>query len=282
MTAATTARLNRWLLRVRLFLRPPRRLRTRRPGVFLIVGTLVLGLATLNTGNNLLYLLLGALLGTIALSGWLSEQALRGIRVRRVLPRAIRAGGHARIEYVVHNRKPRLPAHGLIIRELGHPPDALPASAAVEGRPVFSTAYVPVLEPGGYGRARAQVTAQRRGVFPLHGLTLGTGFPFGLFDKERDVPLAGSLVVWPRAHRPVRQPRVGGRMGAAQRSGAGAAAGSARGDYRGLREYRPGDDPRDLHWRSTARRGEPILRQYDRDATDEYWVVLDIVCPKEE
>jgi uncharacterized protein (DUF58 family) len=58
-----------------------------------------------------------------------------------------------------------------------------------------------------------------------------------------------------------------------------AAAGAERGDFRALREYRPGDDPRDIHWRSTARAGEPIIRQYERDASDEYWIVLDTGAP---
>jgi uncharacterized protein (DUF58 family) len=279
MSMANSAALRRRLLRVRLFLRPPRRLRMRRPGAVLVAGTFVLGLATLNTGNNLLYLLLGSLLGTIALSGWLSEQALRGLQVRRSLPRAVRAGSHVRIEYLLHNRKPRWPGHGVRVRELHAPLDSASPHAATAGRPDFGSAFVPVLEAGGQCRVHADVTADRRGVFPLHGLTLSTGFPFGLFDKERDIALPGALIVWPRADRAVQPPRVSGRRGVRRLSGAGAATGGERGDYQGLREYRAGDDPRDLHWRSTARRGEPIIRQYERDATEEYWIVLDTVAP---
>lgn len=118
-----------------------------------------------------------------------------------------------------------------------------------------------------------------RGVYPLQGVVLGTSFPFGLFAKERDLTLPGVLTVWPRTDRRVRLPRLGGRRGQRQEAAAGALPGGARGEYRGLREYRPGDDPRDIHWRTSARRGEPIVRQYDRDAADEYWVVLDTVAP---
>src|SRR5690606_25500212 len=89
--------------RLRLALRPPRRLRLLRPGVYVIVGALLLGLATLNTGNNLLYLLLGALLGMIALSGWLSESTLRDVHVRRSLPVAVVAGESVRIDYTITN-----------------------------------------------------------------------------------------------------------------------------------------------------------------------------------
>jgi uncharacterized protein (DUF58 family) len=49
-----------------------------------------------------------------------------------------------------------------------------------------------------------------------------------------------------------------------------------RGEYRGLRQYRPGDDPRDIHWRSSARRGTPVIREYDRDASHTVWICLDL------
>ena len=266
---------------VRRWLRPPRRLTVLRSGGFLIFGTFALGIATLNTGNNLLYLLMGALLGTIALSGWLSEQALRELRIRRVVPRAITAGEHARMEYEITNNKKRLPSHGVEIREL------VDEDAAAERTPdsdlhadviELVPAFVAALEPGSTARVRAAITVPRRGVIHLDGVTLATSFPFGLFAKERDIGVPGSLVVWPRADRKVRAPHLGGRRGQRQQLGAGAAAGAERGDYRGLRQYRPGDDPRDIHWRSTARRGEPIIREYDRDAADEYWIVLDTVA----
>ncbi|HSL70011.1 MAG TPA: hypothetical protein VK864_07190, partial [Longimicrobiales bacterium] len=82
---------------VRQWLRPPRRLRFTRSGGLLTAAIIALGFATLNTGNNLLYLVLGGLLGLIMLSGWLSEQVLRGIQVRRRLPRAATAREPARV-----------------------------------------------------------------------------------------------------------------------------------------------------------------------------------------
>ena len=85
------SRVHRELLRLRAALprfRVRRRLRYTRGGVLFTVGALTVGFAAVNTGNNLLYLLLGAVLGFIALSGWLSEQALRGLEVRRVVPEA--------------------------------------------------------------------------------------------------------------------------------------------------------------------------------------------------
>ena len=72
-----------FVAQLREWFRPPRRLKFTRAGGLFTFGVIALGFATLNTGNNLLYLLLGALLGLIVVSGWLSEQALRNLRIVR-------------------------------------------------------------------------------------------------------------------------------------------------------------------------------------------------------
>jgi uncharacterized protein (DUF58 family) len=88
-----------------------------------------------------------------------------------------------------------------------------------------------------------------------------------------DVP--GEAVVWPRTDRPVREPRPAGqRVRRAGETFAGQAG--ARGEYRGLRPYRPGDDPRDVHWKTTARVGHPVVREYERDRSRALWLCLDL------
>src|SRR4051812_9827546 len=101
--------------------RPPRRLRFSRAGWMFTGGTLVLGLAAIGTGNNLLYLVLGAMLGFITLSGWMSEQMIRRLEVRRRPPRALTAGARGRITYEVHNAKRRLPSLAVEVGEAGLP-----------------------------------------------------------------------------------------------------------------------------------------------------------------
>lgn len=237
-----------------------RRIHFTAPGLVYTIGALAVGFAAINTGNNLLYLLLGAMLGTMAVSGWLSEQTVRGLRVRRSVPRGVPVGQKVRIRYTVRNPKRRLSSLALELHEQG-----LPGAAFV--------AHVP---PGGSAAARAVNVFERRGVHDLGTLTLATTFPFGLFRRERDLALPGELVIWPRTDRSVRPPRSGG----GQRPSPGTAplgvAAAVRGEYRGLREYRPGDDARDIHWRSSARMpGRPVVREYDRDAGETLWVCLD-------
>jgi uncharacterized protein (DUF58 family) len=275
--SANGGRLTAQRLRERL--RAPRRLRVLRPGGFLIAGTIVLGLATLNTGNNLLYLMLGALLGTIALSGWLSERALRGIHVERVLPHRISAGASARIEYRVHNASED-PVYALRILDLLDRRVVAPADGSL--RLTAGTAIVTHVPAQGAVRAWGELMALRRGEYDFDRISIGTSFPFGLFFKERDVRAPATLLVWPRTDREVRPPRGGAARGVRLAEHATAAPGAERGDFRGLRDYRPGDDPRDLHWRTTARRARPVVREYDRRTADEYWIVLDTVAADAE
>lgn len=222
-------------------------------------GVLAVGFAALNTGNNLLYLLLGTMLGFIAVSGWLSEQAIRSLHVERHAPRAVRVGQELRISYTVTNGKPRLPSLAVEITE-----------GVLPGR-----AFLGHVEAGATAHARSVNRFVRRGVYRLGTVTLSTAFPFGLFLKERDLEIPGEVVVWPRTDRPVRSPSPGG--GRMPRTGATArGAQGHRGEYRSLRGYRPGDDPRDIHWRSSARLREPVLREYERDGAETRWICLDL------
>jgi uncharacterized protein (DUF58 family) len=244
---------------IRRRIRAWRRLSFTAGGAVFTVGAFAVGFAAMNTGNNLLYLLLGAMLGFIAVSGWLSEGAIRALRIERLPPRAVTAGQELHIGYQVKNHKQRLPSMAVEIVE-----------GALPGR-----AFIPHVEARGTAQVRSVNTFVRRGIYPLRTVTLSTSFPFGMFRKERDLEIPGQIVVWPRTDRPVPAPSPGG--GRVPRSGAGAkGAHGHRGEYRSLRAYRAGDDPRDIHWRSSARLRDPVLREYERDGAETRWICLDL------
>ncbi len=240
-------------------LRGWRRIRFTLGGALFSVGSLAIGFAAGNTGNNLLYLLFGAMLGFIGLSGWLSERVLLQLEIRRHTPRGVTVEKPLRITYYVTNRKRWFPTLAVYLVETGLP------------------------EPAFIGRVGAGQSVAvgsknhfvQRGVYPLETLTLSTSFPFGLFTKERDVPLPGELVIWPRVDRPVRLSAPPGGRGRPQFSDSSEGAPAALGEYRGLREYRVGDDPRDIHWRTTAKIGTLVTREYDQDTDETIRICLD-------
>ena len=120
MPALRDARLERFrerLKRVRRWFRAPRRLRFTRAGWLFTAGALAIGIAAIPTGNNLLFLLLGSMLGFIAVSGWLSEQSIQRLRIERRVPRGVTAGKPFRIGYRVRNGKRRMPSLAVELRE---------------------------------------------------------------------------------------------------------------------------------------------------------------------
>ncbi len=243
-------------------LRAWRRISFTTGGALFSAGALAVGFAAATTGNNLLYLLLGAILGLIAVSGWLSERTLKALVIERRVPRAVTVGKPVRIAYTVHNRKRRFPTIAMHLYEPG----------------LHEGAFLAHLDAGESGTARSANVFVRRGVYRLEALTLSTTFPFGLFKKERDIPLKGELVIWPRTNQPVRIPSPPGGRRQPQVETAMASAAGTRGEYRGLREYRVGDDPRDIHWRRTAHTGEPVVREYEQDAAEALWICLETRC----
>lgn len=118
-----------------------------------------------------------------------------------------------------------------------------------------------------------------RGRHTLGPLRIESGYPFGLVFATRVLPLSGEVEVLPRLGRVdlgmVRRwlVRGGAGDGAARRPARQSAPGT--GDVRGLRPYRPGDGPRDIHWRSTARRGQLLVREYDHPTPLDLVLVVD-------
>jgi uncharacterized protein (DUF58 family) len=228
-------------------------------GALFTAGTLAIGLAAVNTGTNLLFLLFGAMLGFIVLSGWLSERVLRQLEIRRGTPRGATVKKPIRITYYVTNQKRWFPTLAVYLIETGLP----------------EPAFIGRLGAGESVAVGSEHRFVQRGVYPLDTLTLSTSFPFGLFTKERNVQLPGELVIWPRSDRPVRLSTPPGGRGKPEFFDSSEGAPAARGEYRGLREYRVGDDPRDIHWRTTAKIGTPVIREYDHDANETIRICLD-------
>src|SRR5439155_1886709 len=103
--------------RIRRFFTPPRRLQLTREGKYFIGITLGIGFAAINTGNNLLYLLLGMMLSLIIASGILSEMSIRDLTVARTPPEALYAERPFLMGIGLHNGKPRLPSFSVEVED---------------------------------------------------------------------------------------------------------------------------------------------------------------------
>jgi uncharacterized protein (DUF58 family) len=195
--------------------------------------------------------------------GWIvalvvSLQAGRGVRLQRSAPAdEVFAGESIRITYRLHAAVDWLWPVRAITERLGRrgsAPDLLSINGVVIGRPTA-----------------VQFDALPRGVFLLGPATVVRADPFGLFERRVTAPSQHELRVWPRTVA------LADAMAASGLDDSGAFARAAREgtEFKGLREYADGDDPRRIHWPSSAKRDVMLVRETQADVDPRAVVVLD-------
>lgn len=251
-------RRSRW----KAMLRPPRRLKFTRMGRFYVGFSLVVGGAAINTGNNLLFLLLGLMLAGIVVSGVLSESTLRGLSVSRSLPLEAQAGKACLVGLTVHNTKARTSSWSVIARDV--------TSTGEAGR-----SFVLHLGAGQSRELSYRWQPERRGRVLFERVELATRYPFGLFEKWREFDLDAECIVFPREVPP---PPTRARQAAppGERPTNQAGQGS---EFFALRDARTGDDVRHIHWATSARRGRPVAIDREREHRRRLAVVVDNRAP---
>ena len=193
-----------------------------------------------NTGNNLVYIVLGVLLGMLVVANVLAEWNLRSLSVERRFPAEVFAGVPASGTFVLKNPRGAGTAFAIDLSELGETRGA----AHVEACPPASSREVPV-----------DWVFPHRGDNLLVGIRVASSFPFGLVRRWRDLPVPASLLAYPSpAGRPPTPLADGEGDEPTARSRP-----ADLGDFAGLRPYRPGDPLRRVHWPSSARSLEPLV-----------------------
>lgn len=248
---------------MRRWLKPPRTLRPTRAGWAFFALTLGVGLSALNTGNNLMYMVLALLLSFLVLSGVLSESALRGIRIRRRPPSEIFAERAAQVVIEITNDQRRVPAFAVVVEDLVGPD----VDAAVPAGRAFALR----IGPGETEIRSYALTAERRGRLRFAGMRIATRFPFGLFSKAMVVEDVRATLVYP-ALEPVAFPPP---SGATHRGGeTSTGRGGSSPETGGLRGYATGDPFRRVHWRATLRRGALLVRDQEQERSADHVVRL--------
>lgn len=242
----------------RLWLEAMNRQRITRDGWFYLAFTLVVGVAAINTGNNLLYLVLGLQLSLVLLSGFLSESTLRALVVERRLPSHATAGEAFEVRLGLRNEKPRVASFSLTLTELDGP---------AAGAKVF-LARVPAATQL-FGAYRTVLPA--RGEAPFGRVRITTTFPFGLFEKSREQVIEETLALEP-ARRPAPTVRAGQARGDGERPEPRPGQGR---EFHSLREFRSGDDPREVHWRTSARAGKLVAIEREKEKRRRVTLLLD-------
>ncbi len=270
-----------------------------REGVAYLGVALVIGIAALNTGNNLLFIVLAAMLAAIAVSGLASAATLRGLEMDLVLPHSAFAGKAVLVRVRLTNPRRWLPALSVRIltptdkkkstpgwewqkTEFLFPrkkqwlrlPDYTlrrtvppPRPANVLTRPV----YFPYVAPGQTAQAELDLTFPRRGLYSQNTFSVATRFPFSFLLKSRKIQLERELLVYPSLldHDQMMDllPMITGEFVTYMR-GRGS-------ELYLIREYTPQDSARYLDWKATAKTGSPKIREYSREDERRLRIVFD-------
>ncbi|MEV6974826.1 DUF58 domain-containing protein [Kitasatospora sp. NPDC093806] len=234
---------------------------TTRGRSFLAAGVTAVVCAYLLDQDALLRV--GVLLAALPLAAalLLANTRYRVASGRRLTPRRAVAGQEARVHLRVDNVS-RVPT-GLLLLE-----DKVPY--VLGPRPRFVLDRV---EPRGHREVSYRVRSDLRGRYPLGPLQLRLSDPFGMCELNRSFSASDVLTVVPQV-LPLPQVRLSGEW-AGQGDSHTRSLALAGDDDVILREYRPGDDLRRVHWKSTARYGELMVRREEQPRKARATVLLD-------
>jgi uncharacterized protein (DUF58 family) len=242
-----------------------------REGIVYIVGIFVVALAALNTGNNLLFMVLACLLAGLLISGLLSRIVLGDVDVRLELPEHIFAQRATLAIAELYNGKRMAPSFSVsLVSDISSPKKGAaetPSAPQILDRPV----YFPHIPHQQTVRQNIELTFPKRGVFRQDALGLRTKFPFGFLQKTRRVKSAIEVVVYPQI-QPTEEfyevlPLVSGELESYQRG---------RGnDLYAIRDYQFNDSARHVDWKASARTGALQVKEYAREDERRVMIVFD-------
>lgn len=229
-----------------------------REGCIYLGFTGIFALTAFALGDNLVFLMGCLLLGSAYIARRVAKRNLVGLDVERHLPARMRVGRPGTIRWTVGAKGT---THtGLEVR------DRMLRSA----RPRQVTIDAPHVQAHDAALCSTSLVFTRRGRMRLGPVQLESRFPIGLFHTTAKATVGNEVLVWPREGRP------GTRLFDLLRGEALAREQRTQGDdaFYGVREMREGDDPRRIHWRSSARRGALVVSQWRAESGREVWIVL--------
>lgn len=276
-----------------------------KAGVIYVLVTLVIGIAALNTGNNLLYIVVAAMLAAILVSGLVSALVLRGLELEVRLPEHMFAGRPVLGRVVLRNPRRILPSFSIRVvpahkkkekkirkqwkwerTTFTFPLNRAPENQWVRLRDwrvrrvevappppgIFEgMIYFPYLPPGADLTADLELCFDRRGRYCESSFGVATRFPFAFLTKTREIALEREILVYPAIAPPDELfeilPLVRGEWESFQR-GRGS-------DLYRIREYMPEDSARHVDWKATAKSGSLKVREFSREDERKLCIVFD-------
>ena len=247
-----------------------------REGAIYLAMIAVIAVAALNTGNNLLFIILSCLLAGILASGVLSRIVLQGLELDLTLPEHIFAGQSISARLRLNNRKKFLPTFSVTIsgrakfrrRRRRQQSTTTPAI-------LNQDVYVPYIPHSSSTGRDVTLTFPKRGSYSQDSLRVSTRFPFGFLRKTRSVPYNREIVVLPSV-KPTHKffevlPLLGSEMDSYQKG--------LSHDLYAIRDYQQSDSARHVDWKASARARRLKVREFTREEECRLRLVFDRRVP---
>ena len=270
-----------------------------REGVVYLASVLIISIAALNTGNNLLFIIISAMLAAIIVSGVASALTLRRLRLEMSLPEEVFARQQVVARLRLNNRR-RLPVFSIQVssaetskgkfkwqrttfqfppkREKGKAWFAvndwqLRRARATRPRetPSIAAVYFPHIPGRSALNADVVLSFPKRGLYQQRALAVSTRFPFSFVKKTRKVSLDREVLVFPDVSQAQQVlsalPALAGEFESTLR-------GQGHALYR-IRDLVAGDAARNVDWKATARSGGLMVREFSRDDDRRVRIIFD-------
>lgn len=233
-----------------------------RLGLAYICAMLLVALAAFVSANNLLFLILAAMLATFLVSGFFSRLSLAGLELDLLLPQHTAARRPVRAGIRLRNVKKRTPSFSIHLE-----------GAAESG--FNAMLYFPVIPGGAVIEEFLPVCFPRRGAQKERSFRFTTRFPFGFTERSERVTIRHEVIVYP-----CLDPQPGFEALLASVRGEVEAMQRGRGaDFYRIRPYEALESARHVDWRATAHTGELQVREFAREQDRAVLVYLDLDVP---
>lgn len=257
-----------WLL-------PTERLRSTPEGLAYWVAWFMLALVGWFQQINLILLVSGLAAGPLVTSFFMSTAMLRRVRPERRLPSHIFAGQPLPIDYVLDNSARKSAVLALTLHDEWTPVESIPGAVSFRPSVFFSRVGGGLRE-----RLRWQITAPGRGRYRATTMTMITRFPFGLMERSSLISGTETFVIYPRIGHLTRKWHLVHRQSTMTKRGQKQDRSSQQLEYHGLRDYRPDDSPRWIHWRTSARINQLMVKEFEQQNEQDLAILLDPWMPR--
>jgi uncharacterized protein (DUF58 family) len=258
-----------------------------REGWYYLLVTAIVFIGAMVKEVNLLLLLSGMMMGLLLFHWQVLFVSLSGMKLERKAPQAVCAGDLLAVSLRLSNTRSHFGSWAVAVEEqIQREPGALRFNHGYNyqhyghnhDKPIMTGVLFPYIPAGAERTGTYRGRLAQRGRYRLGPMRISTRFPFGLFSRNLTVGQSETIYVYPRLGRLTRRWLARHRQ---------ALAGADRrqrrpgpeGDFYGVREWRSGDSLRLMHWRSSARTGKFVVRQFEQPHNRDAAILLDLWLP---